>query len=134
MISTLVSALFLAGVSPGVQIDVGRIDRSALPLLRTAKRDLPTANMVGDVEKMLSSGMCRFSGQSPTDFDITVPYAVLIEPDGKTRRVVVQDVGCSPLESYVGLLVLELARQGDFARSVGPKPLWYASEINFNLQ
>jgi hypothetical protein len=134
MINALISAALLAGAPTGIQVDVGQIKRNALPELKTTDRPLPTPTMVEDVEKMLASGKCRFSGQSPTRFDITVPYAVMVEPDGTSRRVVVQETGCKPLEAYVGLLVLEMARQGDFAKSAGPKTRWYASEINFNLQ
>ncbi|MEO6114318.1 MAG: hypothetical protein ABIP07_07745 [Sphingomicrobium sp.] len=134
MINALIAAVLLAGAAPGIQVDVGRIDRSALPVLKARNRPLPTPMMVGDVANMLARGKCRFSGQSPTRFDITVPYAVLVEPDGRSRHVVVQETGCIPLESYVGLLVLEMARQGDFAQSAGPKPRWYASELNFNLE
>ena len=133
MINALMAAVLMAGAAPAIQVDVGRIDPRALPALKAKDRLLPTPVMVGDVERMLADGKCRFDGQSPTRFDITVPYAVLVDPDGKTRHVVVQDSGCQPLETYVGLLVLELARQGDFALSAGPKPRWYASELNFNL-
>lgn len=133
MIEALIAAVSLAGAAPAVQVDVGRIDRNALPALVAKERALPTPVMVGDVENMLASGKCKFSGQSATRFDITVPYALLVETDGSARRVVVQETGCKPLESYVGLLVIEMARQGDFAQSAGPKPRWYASELNFNL-
>lgn len=133
MIDALIAAILMAGAAPALQVDVGRIDRRALPALKAKDRPLPTPIMVGDVEKMLAAGKCRFNGQSPTRFDITVPYAVLIDPDGKTRHVVVQESGCKPLETYVGLLVVELARQGDFVPSAGPRPRWYASELNFNL-
>jgi hypothetical protein len=133
MIDALIAMVSLAGAAPAVQVDVGRIDRKALPALIAKERALPTPVMVGDVENMLASGTCTFSGQSPTRFDITVPYALLVESDGSAYHVVVQETGCKPLESYVGLLVIEMARQGDFAKSAGPKPRWYASELNFNL-
>lgn len=134
MMNALIAAALLAGADPGIQVDVGRFDQKALPVLQAVDRLLPTPNMVRDVEEMLESGTCKFSGQSANRFDITVPYAVLVEPDGTSSRVVVQETGCEQLESYVGLLVLEMARQGDFVKSGGQQARWYTSELNFNLQ
>jgi hypothetical protein len=133
MINAMI-AVALLGSTPGVQVDVGRINRQALPPLQAVERSLPTPTMVENVEKILESGQCNLPGQSSRRFDITVPYAVLVEPDGSAGRVVVQETGCAPLESYVGLLVMRLASEGDFAKSRAPRARWYTSEINFNLQ
>ena len=134
MINALIAAAALAGNAPEVKVDVGQIDAKRLPALIAVNRPLPTPTMVGNVAKMLTSGKCRFTGQTARSFDITVPYAVLVEPDGNSRHVVVQETGCQALEGYVGLLVLQMARHGDFAKSAGPEARWYASELNFNLR
>ena len=59
---------------------------------------------------------------------------MLVEPDGSAARVVVAEIGCAPLESYAGLVVLELARKGDFASTGEKKAKWYGSILNFNLR
>jgi hypothetical protein len=133
MINAMI-AVALLGSAPGGQVDVGRINQNSLPSLKAVERSLPTAGMVERVERILESGQCTLQGQTARRFDITVPYAVLVEPDGSAGRVVVQETGCEPLESYVGLVVLTLAREGDFAKSRGPQARWFTSEINFNLE
>lgn len=130
-----IAAAMLVGTATGpIQVDVGKADWSSMPPLRAVERPLPTPAMVGKVEEMLQSGQCTISGQSAKRFDIRVPYAVLVEPDGSARRVVVAESGCAPLESLVGLVVLTLAQQGDFRASGEASPRWYASELNFTQQ
>jgi hypothetical protein len=135
MISNIAAALLLANApAAGLTVDVGRVNLSALPQLARSERALPTSDMVGRVEKMLRSDSCRIPGQRSSRFDIDVPYAVLVQPDGSASRVVVGEVGCAELESYVGLIILELARLGDFAETGEKKAKWYGAKLNFNLQ
>ena len=90
--------------------------------------------MVQHVQRMLERGECDLRGQSKRRFDIDVPYAVLVQPDGTAKRVVVSELGCPALETYVGLLVLEMARIGDFKSTGEPRPRWFASRLNFTLE
>jgi hypothetical protein len=133
MLGSIFAMMLLGAASGPIQVDVGRADWSSMPPLKVERR-LPTAAMVGQVEKILLSGECSMEGQTARKFDITIPYAVLIEPDGGARRVVVGETGCAPLESYVGLVVLTLADQGDFRSSGQAKARWYASELNFTQE
>ena len=120
-------------VSGNVQVDVGRADWSSFPALQRANRQLPMSVILTRVEAILRERQCRLPGQSPTRFDITVPYLVLVEPDGSTSRVVVADMGCPALETYVGSIVAALAREGDFRPTGDARARWYASNFNFNL-
>jgi hypothetical protein len=134
MITTIVAALLLANAPAAeLRVDVGRVNLSALPKLRHAERGLPTPAMVGDVETLLRSGECSLPGQSKDRFDIDVPFAVLVEPDGRASRVVVGELGCEKLESYAGLIVLKMAAMGDFPATGEKKAKWYGSTLNFNL-
>lgn len=134
MLGSMLAAMLL-GTSPGpIQVDVGRADWDSMPALQAVDRRLPTPSMVGQVERILQSGGCSISGQTARRFDITVPYAVLVEPDGSARRVVVGETGCAPLESYVGLVVLTMAEAGDFKPSGQSKARWYASELSFTQE
>ena len=133
MLGAIFAALLLGTSTGPIQVDVGRADWDKMPPLKVERR-LPTAAMVGQVEKILLNGGCRFEGQTARQFDITVPYAVLVEPDGGARRVVVGETGCAPLESYVGLVVLTMADEGDFRSSGQSTARWYASELNFTQE
>lgn len=129
----LLALAAFASVPNSVQVDVGRADWSAFPELRRTARDLPMATMVAHVETILREGRCVLAGQSANRFDITVPYLVLLEPNGSTSRVVVADIGCPALETYVGSVVIALAREGDFPPTGERRARWYGSNFNFNL-
>jgi hypothetical protein len=132
--SILVLALLLGIADPAIQVDVGRADWNAMPPLKAERRDLPTLEMVGRVQEMLASGECRLAGQTQHRFDLTVPYAVLVEPDGRPRRVVVAESGCSALETYVGRIVLAMADARDFKPTGERTARWFASAVNFTLR
>lgn len=134
MLGSIAAAMLLSTVSGPIQVDVGRANWTALPPLKAVERVMPSPEMVDRVETMLGSGACTIRGQSAKKFDITIPYAVLVEPDGSARRVVVAETGCAELETYVGVIVSAMAREGDFQRTHEAKARWFASELNFNLQ
>ena len=125
------AAFAAAPVSP--QVDVGRANWNAFPELRRSPRELPMAAMVAQVETFLRDGRCALAGQTAHRFDITIPYLVLVEPDGSPSRVVVADIGCPVLETYVGSVVIALAREGDFRPTGESRARWYGSSFNFNL-
>lgn len=134
MLGSIAAAMLLSSVSGPLQVDVGRANWAALPPLDTAERVMPSPEMVDRVETMLESGACTIRGQSAKKFDITIPYAVLVEPDGSASRVVVAETGCAELETYVGVIVSAMAGAGDFRPTREAKARWFASELNFNLQ
>ena len=115
-------------------IEVGKADWNEFPRLSREDRRLPYEDMVGAVETILAEKACRMRGQHARRFDITVPYAVLVEPDGSASRIVVADMACAPLETIVGNVVADLAELGDFRDAAGPSARWYSSDINFTLQ
>ncbi len=109
------------------------MDSARLPRLQAVDRPFPTPEAVRTVSDILGKPNCSV-GQSPTRFDVTVPYAVKLNPDGSANRVVVSDMRCPGLESFVGLIVLQMARDGDFRLNSTDRPRWYASTLNFNLE
>lgn len=132
--SGLLLALALAQAAPPIPIDAAEADWAGFPRLERAARPLPTAAMVTQVERILRSGGCRLVGQSPNRFSIDVPFAVLLDPDAQVLRVIVRDMNCAPLEGYVGQIVLELARQGDFRSTAADAPIWYGDSLSFTLR
>ena len=57
-----------------------------------------------------------------------------LEPDGRVSEVVVTDMNCAPLEFYVGSMVRELNRRGDYRPTGAPNARWYMSEARFTVQ
>jgi hypothetical protein len=129
----LAGAMLAAAPADEVKVDVGKGNFATMPALKV-RTDLPSPAMIGMVERILGSGACKMQGQSVRRFDITVPYAVELLPDGTTRHVIVADTGCPALETMVGEVVLKLATTGDFRENRADSPKWFASEINFTQQ
>lgn len=134
MLGPIGAAMLLASASQPLQVDVGSANWSAFPALKAKERPLPTRDMVDRVETMLESGRCKIAGQSARRFNITIPYAVLVEPDGQARRAVIGQTGCAELETLVGTIVAAMAREGDFRPTREAKARWFASELTFDLQ
>ena len=137
MLLSLTAALLIAGAAPAPAQDAvvaGRADWDKFPALQKAVRSHPTSGMVDRVSEILRSEQCSLPGQSPQKFDITVPYLVLVRPDGAAERIVVADLGCPTLETFVGGIVLKLGELGDFRPTGHERPRWYSSKLNFNLR
>ena len=128
--STAVFVLIMS-TSPNVSVEVGRFDADSFPDLIKMERRLPHGEMTRRVHEMLADGKCRIEGQSDRRFDITVPYAVLMDEEGEVQRVVVKEVGCVPLESLVGQIVLAQSDRGDFQVKHEAGERWYASDVYF---
>jgi hypothetical protein len=127
------SAANPAPAQADIAVDVGRFNEASFPEADIRERRMPHDAMLSRVEEILRERRCRLEGQSHRSFDIRVPYVVKLEPDGTPTRFVVADLGCQPLESFVGRVVLELARVGDFRPTGASEPQWYRSEVRFTV-
>jgi hypothetical protein len=116
-----------------IRIDIGRVNWAQFPNLQPEPRRLPTGLMLDRVENLLRDRECVIRGQSHRNFDITVPWAIQVEPDGRLTRLVVADTGCRPLETFVAELVVLLARRGDLRPAPAAETIVYGSDFNFNL-
>ena len=121
-----------AARAPAVErFDVGRADWASFQPLNSHVA-LPTVEMVDAVQNILRSRQCPSIRQSPARFDITVNYAVQFA-DRRARRVLVQDIGCPPIEQLVDAVVGDMIRNRLVDIPRGNAALWYGSAINFNL-
>jgi hypothetical protein len=129
----MITALLLLAATPTTYapLFVGRFDPADFPNAQKIERRMPHADLNNRVEKILSEKRCSLEGQTKTRFDIVVPYAVLMDPAGKPEKVVVQDLGCAPIESLVGQIGSELANAGDFKIAHNSGRRWYVSEAYF---
>lgn len=121
-----------ATVTTDVRIDVGNADWNVYERL-PEPRGLPVPVMIGHVEAILRERRCVLQGHSARHFEITVPWIVQIQPDGRVSRIVVADMDCEPLEAYVANLVVVLAQQGEIRAERGTEARWYRSDFDFNL-
>jgi hypothetical protein len=123
--------LMLASTTTYAPLFVGRFDPADFPNAQKIERRMPHADLNNRVEGILADHRCKLEGQTKTRFDIVVPYAVLMDPAGKPEKVVVKDIGCSPIETLVGQIGSELANAGDFKVTHSGGKRWYVSEAYF---
>jgi hypothetical protein len=133
---SLLCAFLLGATAPAAaqEIEVGRANWGKLPALELAGPQLAHADLVTFVERLLVNKHCSFKGNTARRFDITVPYAVLLEPSGKVSRVLVAETNCAPLETMVGKTAIALADAGAIKSAPAGEARWYASEVNFALE
>lgn len=127
-----VTALLLFTAS-SIPIEVGRFDPAEFPNLVKIERRLPHGEMTKRVEKIMEDGKCQIQGQSRRRFDITVSYALLMQEDGRAKKVVVAEIGCKPIELLVGQIVAAQAARGDFSTQPNAGEQWLVSDLNFAL-
>lgn len=127
----LTALLMLASTPTYAPLFVGRFDPADFPNAQKVERRMPHADLNHRIEKILSEKRCTIEGQTKSRFDIVVPYAVLMNPDGKPEKVVVKDLGCDPIERLVGEIGSELANAGDFKAAHNSGRQWYVSEAYF---
>lgn len=135
MLSLLIAAMLLASAAqPEIRVDVGKVDLATLPALENSGPEVPTRAMVERVERILASGHCKIRGNTSRRFDIDVPFALLLEEDGSASQVVVSDLGCPELETFAGIVALEMANRRYLQPAGEAKGQWYGSILNFNQQ
>lgn len=126
----LASILMLASTTYA-PIFVGKFDPAEFPNAHKVERRMPHADLNNRIERILGSQECKLNGQTKTRFDIVVPYAVLMEPSGQPKKVVVKEIGCAPIERLVGEIGSELAKAGDFKIAASSGDRWYVTEAYF---
>ena len=112
---------------------VGRFNEASYPEARLRERRMPHHAMLTRIEEILRERRCSLAGQNHRSFDIRVPYLVALDPDGRASEFVVADMGCQPLESFVGRIVHELARERDFRPTGAGEAGWYRGEVRFTV-
>jgi hypothetical protein len=132
MLLTFAAAMAFTPAVPQ-NIDVGQADWASFPRLETENIAVPSGEMVGRVQRLMQRGECSFEGQRAQRFSIDINYAVRLDSAGNATQIVVQDIGCRPLELMVGRIAADIVQRG-FVRTPPPaQPTTYSRRINFNL-
>ena len=128
---TLAALLFQPTVPENV--DVAQANWRAYPRLDTPTLAIPNGEMVTRVQRLMQRGECSFEGQSARRFSIDISYGIQLDSAGNATRILVQDIGCRPLELMVGRIAADIVRRGWVRTPAPTQPTIYASQINFNL-
>lgn len=133
MLISLAIAALAFNPTVAENIDVAEANWNNYPRLETERLAIPSGAMVTRVQQMMQRGQCQFEGQSPRRFSVDISYGVQLDAAGNATRIIVEDVGCRPLELMVGRIAADIVRRG-FVRTAPPaEPTIYANRINFNL-
>ncbi|MGQ0660246.1 hypothetical protein [Sphingosinicella sp.] len=132
MMFGLVVAAFFNPTVPE-NIDVAEANWNNYPRLETPTLAIPNGEMVTRVQRLMQSGECSFEGQRPRRFSIDISYGVQLDSAGNATRIIVEDVGCRPLELMVGRIAADIVRRGWVRTAPPARPTIYANRINFNL-
>ncbi len=132
--SMMALAMVAAAWAPspvGVPVAIADFRTAGLPPLIKVERSMPRAEMTKRVEDILQSRQCTIEGQQAGNFDVVVPFAILIGADGIARKIVVDKLGCNPLEMLVAQIVVAQAARGDFVVKPGNTEQWFGSDVYF---
>ena len=132
---TLLIAALAAAQAPDTStptLEVGQANWSQFDRLGT-RLEVPTATMIGAVQGILRSRACPRLPQRTDRFDFTVNYAVRFDANNRAERIVVQEMGCRPLEELVSGIVRDMIRYRMVDVPSTGAARWYGNAINFNL-
>jgi hypothetical protein len=130
-IGLLLAIAMLAVPAAAQTVQTGRGDFARFPALKKKNRPLELSRLIAWTSDILATGQCRLRGQRPEKFDIDVPYAALVEPDGTVRRIIIAEIGCPALETMVGSTVVEMVKRGDVKPTGQDQAYWYGDRIAF---
>lgn len=120
-------ALFAATNAP---VSVGKLDWDSLPLMRP-RGTIDGLKIIEAFRTIVRSKSCDLKGATGDDFKkIRVRYAALLKSDGQVERIVVEDVGCRPLEKLTAAIALRLTIKVDPLGS--DRTQWYSSAVRFD--
>jgi len=126
-----VAAGSTTGTDWPLPVQVGHAKWDRLPSL-TLRSGAPSTPVEAAVE-VADRRLCDTKGISPSRVDVTVRYALFVTPDGRAERVLVEDVGCRPLEAAVAAAAINV----DARRLVPPggsTARWYGNAAAFDIE
>ncbi|MBV8686110.1 MAG: hypothetical protein JOZ90_02865 [Alphaproteobacteria bacterium] len=130
-IAILLAAVALAVPAGAQTVETGRGEFSKFPQLRKKNIPYDYNRLIAWTSDILAKGECKLKGQRPNKFDIDVPYAALVEPDGTVRRIIIQEIGCPQLETMVGSTILDMVKRGDVKPTGQDQAYWYGDRFAF---
>ena len=127
----LLALTMIAAPAAAQTVETGRGEFHRFPQLK--KKDIPLDlnRLIAWTGDILKKGECKIRGQRAEKFDIDVPYAALVEPDGTVKRIIIAEMGCPALETMVGSTVVEMVKRGDVKPTGQDQALWYGDRIAF---
>jgi len=126
----MIAVLALAATATQIPVLIGKAEWAAAPAMRP-RGDPSRIDANEEFRSILRSNECDLHGATGTDFKkTTVRYAAFLKPDGTVERLLIEDVGCRPLEKLVGAMALEMTTKVD--PPGGSEAAWYQAAVRFD--
>jgi hypothetical protein len=104
-------------------------DWSTLPVLRIRGQATTLANTSAYVHGEVAAGRCTHVVRTTQGWALTVDLAVLINPDGRVRRVTPRAIDCPTVEQYAAGVILGARDSIDVAGE--DVDTWYRTSLTF---
>ncbi|QCB42094.1 hypothetical protein E5673_07535 [Sphingomonas sp. PAMC26645] len=104
-------------------------DWSTLPVLRIRGQATTLANTSAYVHGEVVAGRCAHVIRTTQGWALTVDLAVLINPDGRVRRVTPRAIDCPTVEQYAAGVILGARDSIDVAGE--DADTWYRTSLTF---
>jgi hypothetical protein len=121
----------LAAPAAAQTVETGTTEWDKLPAAKMGTDDVDYNRLVRWAATELGKPECKVPGMRPTKFDIDEPYAVLLEPNGNVKRIIVKEMGCPGLNTVIGSTLADLAKRGKFRPTGQPQTLWFGGRLSF---
>ena len=125
-------ALVLAMPAAAQVVETGKADWDRLPPARI-KGDLDYQKLSRWAEQVVESKACRDAGWRPERFRVDEPFAVLLEPDGTVKRIVIAETSCPGIDYVVGLHLQALSEAHRFRPTGTAAARWYGGRVVFEV-
>jgi hypothetical protein len=127
----LAAAAFAASQAAAQAVQTGIAPWDTLPRARVKGLPNYPAYYIW-AQQLFASEACRKAGYSPERFNIDTPYAVLLDPDGEVKRIVIEEnKACPGVDYVVGLVLQDLSHRNRFHRTGEARARWYGGRISF---
>ena len=126
-----VSLAALAAPAAAQTVETGTTEWDKLPPAKIGSDDVDYNRLVRWAATELANPACKGTGMRPTKFDIDEPYAVLVEPTGEVKRIIVREMGCPGLNTVIGSTLVDMVKRGKFRPTGQQQTLWYGGRLSF---
>lgn len=116
---------------PKIEVVVGTANWKSMGSLTLNKKARTAGSLLNDVGRALKAGSCAIGDARPAKFNIQVRYALQMSPNGDVHKMLVEDVGCRPLEDLVAEIVLKPPFRNGIDPPGGAEKKWYTSGMWF---
>lgn len=117
-----------ATVQPSISTATG--DWSNIPPVALRHNSDNTAFIVDRIDAAVRTGKCKIRGVKRTGMNLSIPFLLQFDQNGAVTEVVVQNMGCPPVETAMGNAILRQAQRGDYRPTGKNLAGWYRGVFN----